>query len=361
VHSLLCSVATARLGHLDNPSRISLLPVGLSRIAVSSRFVIGSSSSRRLAVGVGWLGLAAAGGMFLVLVAGATVTSTGSAQGCGHDWPLCRGRFIPEFAITTAIEFTHRAITGLEGVLVVALAAGLLKLYWSRVAARVLAVLLVGSVVLQAGMGAWAVMQPQQPLVLALHFGISLIAFAAAILAALSARWPDKVLIASPVAPMIRLATWGLATYLYALVYTGAYIRHAGAAFACPGWPLCGPAPGSLGQMAINLAHRGGAGLALLLALGLGVLFIRHAAGRRDLSTGAWVLTGLLAAQGLAGAYLVFSGWALYGELLHASVTALVFAAIAYLCFRVTLGTMVESGQETTRSRHGSESTAVSY
>jgi cytochrome c oxidase assembly protein subunit 15 len=320
--------------------------------------VISESTSPRLRTAVGWLGLAAAVGMFIVLIAGATVTSTGSAEGCGRDWPLCRGRFIPEFAIATAIEYTHRLITGVEGLLVAALTVGLLRLYWTRVAARVLAVLLVGSVVLQAGMGAWAVMQPQQPVVLALHFGISLIAFAAAILTALSARWPQRVLRASPVTGGIRLATWGLAAYLYALVYTGAYIRHANAAYACAGWPLCGPAAGPFGPTAINLAHRSAAALALLLALGLVLLYRAIAPDRRDLSGGAWALAGSLVLQAFAGAYLVLSGWGLYGELLHAGVTALAFGCVAFLCFRVTLGAATEPRAEAARQPAGAESVA---
>ncbi|HZU75059.1 MAG TPA: hypothetical protein VE990_20045, partial [Acidimicrobiales bacterium] len=82
-----------------------------------------SRSARRAVV---TLGIVTAVGMFLVLVMGATVTSTGSATGCGRDWPLCRGQFIPQFAVATAIEFSHRAVTGVEGLLVVAFAAALL-------------------------------------------------------------------------------------------------------------------------------------------------------------------------------------------------------------------------------------------
>src|SRR2546430_15137729 len=69
-----------------------------------------------------WLAWTAAAGMFLVLVMGVTVTTTGSAEGCGRDWPLCHGRFVPDFAVATAIEFSHRAVTGVEGILIVALA-----------------------------------------------------------------------------------------------------------------------------------------------------------------------------------------------------------------------------------------------
>ena len=62
-------------------------------------------------------------GMFLVLVMGVTVTTTNSGRGCGGSWPLCNGQFIPEFAVSTFIEFSHRAVTGVETILVLALTA----------------------------------------------------------------------------------------------------------------------------------------------------------------------------------------------------------------------------------------------
>jgi cytochrome c oxidase assembly protein subunit 15 len=295
---------------------------------------------------VGWLGVIAAVGMFVVLIAGSTVTNTGSATGCGQSWPLCGGRFIPEFAVSTAIEFTHRAITGVEGILVVVLAAALLTLYWSRVSARILAVLLVGSIVLQAGMGAWAVMQPQDPWVLALHFGFSLLAFAAAVLAALCAWSPERLLAPISVGGGVRAATWGVGVYLYALVYSGAYVSHAGASAACGSWPLCGASgAGSVAAVAVNLLHRGAAGLALALAVGLVLLYAWRAPGQRELVGGAWALVATILAQGAAGAYLVLSHWHLFGQLLHAGVTAFVFGAVAYLCLRVSLRAPRQAGQ----------------
>lgn len=287
--------------------------------------------SRPAAAGLAWT---AAAGMFLVLVMGVTVTTTGSAEGCGRDWPLCHGRFIPDFAVATAIEFTHRAITGVEGVLIVVLAVLVAALYWDRRPVRVLVPLMVGFLLLQAGMGAWAVKYPQQPVVLALHFGISLVALASTVLVAVYLGLMGRGLMGRPSPASagrgLLLATWGLAGYLYVLVYSGAYIRHLGAAAACTTWPLCGSG--------INLVHRGLAGVALLLALGLVALYAMAAPERRDLVGGAWVLVGALLVQALAGAYLVWAGFSLLPELTHAAVTGLVFTAAANLCLRVSLG-----------------------
>ena len=292
------------------------------------------------ATAVSWLAVAAAAGMFVVLVMGATVTTTGSAEGCGRDWPLCHGRFIPEFALATAIEFSHRAVTGVEGILVVALTAAVLALYRDHRPVRVLAPLMLGFLLLQAGMGAWAVKYPQQPVVLALHFGISLIALATTFLTALSVWRPGAAQAVPPTGRGLRLATWGAAAYLYVVVYSGAYVRHVAAAPACPSWPLCGSGvPLGPEAVAANLAHRLASGLALLVAVGLLVACRRTEPGRRDLAAGAWALVAALVAQGAAGAFLVLSRWGLTGELLHAALAGVAFTAAAHLCLRVTLGT----------------------
>src|SRR5436305_12211651 len=110
---------------------------------------------------VKWLAVTTVVGMFLVLVMGATVTNTGSAEGCGRSWPLCNGRFIPEFALSTAIEFSHRAVTGIEGFLVLGTAVGAWAFWRDRREVRVLVPLMLVTLGGQAGMGAWAVMAPQ--------------------------------------------------------------------------------------------------------------------------------------------------------------------------------------------------------
>src|SRR5512142_2629617 len=79
-----------------------------------------------------WLAALTAIGMFLVLVMGAAVTNTGSAEGCGRSWPLCNGQFVPAFTVSTAIEYSHRAVTGIESLLVAVLAGGMLVVFGRR-------------------------------------------------------------------------------------------------------------------------------------------------------------------------------------------------------------------------------------
>ncbi len=57
-----------------------------------------------------------------VVLWGALVRATGAGAGCGNHWPLCNGEVVPQSpGIKTVIEFTHRAMTGLDGFLVLAL------------------------------------------------------------------------------------------------------------------------------------------------------------------------------------------------------------------------------------------------
>ncbi|MGH7920110.1 MAG: COX15/CtaA family protein, partial [Candidatus Dormibacteraceae bacterium] len=227
--------------------------------------------------------------------------------------------------------------TGIETVLVVLLVIGLLWLYWRRTSAWVISILLVGTLLLQAGLGAWAVLEPLNPWILATHFGVSLLCFAGAVLACAAVRWPDRVLQPQGTPRGVIAAVWGVSLYLYLMVYSGAYVAHAGAATACgTGWPICDPV-GPPELVAVNVVHRTGAVVATLLAIGL-LLLVRWRAGeRRDLVGGAWWFVAAILAQAVAGAVLVFSNQDLFGQLLHAGVMAFPFGVLAYLCFRVTL------------------------
>jgi heme A synthase len=57
-----------------------------------------------------------------VVLWGAYVRASGAGAGCGNHWPLCNGDVLPQSPnVKTLIEFTHRAMTGLDGVLVILL------------------------------------------------------------------------------------------------------------------------------------------------------------------------------------------------------------------------------------------------
>ena len=75
--------------------------------------------NRRAVVRFAWIVL---GFFILVVLWGAVVRSTGSGGGCGSNWPLCNGDFVPHHPrLATVIEFTHRSTSGICTFLLAAL------------------------------------------------------------------------------------------------------------------------------------------------------------------------------------------------------------------------------------------------
>ncbi|MGI8968176.1 MAG: COX15/CtaA family protein [Chloroflexota bacterium] len=285
------------------------------------------------------LGVVTTIGMFLVLVAGATVTNTGSEHGCGRSWPLCHGQLVPHFAVTTMIEFIHRVDAAVETVLILLFAAGVLYLYRRRIEMRVLVILMVVFLFLQAGLGAWAVMEPTEAAVLALHFGVSLVAFASVLLTTILLFEIDgsERLRALPLPRSYRWAVWGLAIYTYAVVYSGAYVRHTNADDGCTGWPRCNGAflPGLHGKVTSNFGHRVGAGLLTLAVIALVLWTARLRAERPDLFRGSLFVLAGVSAQALAGAAVAWTNMDLFAALAHAATVGLMFGALTYMCIHV--------------------------
>src|SRR5262245_66570979 len=65
-----------------------------------------------------------------VVLWGALVRATGSGAGCGNHWPLCNGEVAPPSpTLSTLIELTHRATTGVDVFLVGALMVWAFRAY----------------------------------------------------------------------------------------------------------------------------------------------------------------------------------------------------------------------------------------
>ena len=131
--------------------------------------------------------------MLFVLLGGALVTKTNSGLGCGRSWPLCNGKIFPnEITLELLIELSHRIVSGGVGIMVL-----ILSLWtWIKIGqireVKLLSIVSIGFLVLQGLIGAAAVLWAQSDFVLALHFGISLISFAAVLLLTLLIFEVDK-------------------------------------------------------------------------------------------------------------------------------------------------------------------------
>lgn len=72
-----------------------------------------------------------------VILWGAYVRVSFSGDGCGANWPFCNGQVIPQkMSVPTAIELTHRLMTGVDSVLVIAMCILAFALFPKRHAVR---------------------------------------------------------------------------------------------------------------------------------------------------------------------------------------------------------------------------------
>lgn len=301
-------------------------------------------------------------GMFLVLIAGVLVTNTESQAGCGTDWPLCNGKFIPAYTLESMVEYSHRLISGGVGLLVGA--AFLATVLW-KPAKRQATVWFASSAlfftILQAALGAMAVVWPQSNAVLALHFGISLFAFTstwllyssasrmAALEAPNAAGGRDKAVPSAgigggsrqqPAYQTIFGFGLGVLIYCYGVIYLGAYVRHTGTGGACSGWPLCNgevipPLDGAVG---IAFLHRIAAVVMLILVAAL-ALYVRRLAGPDSgLSRLAGWVFALLLLQILSGGLLAYTmgdrNVYVFTALLHTIIITALFSVICQLVLR---------------------------
>lgn len=270
---------------------------------------------------------------YLVLLMGALVTNTGSGKGCGATWPLCNGSFLPAFDYKTIIEYSHRAVTGAAGILVVVLAVwAWLALRQNRTVKWLAAAALV-TLVLQSFLGAAAALWTQPKAVLALHFGISLICFGAVLLLAVLVFQADRPQPTAPADPFLQRWVWQVTIYSYVVVYLGAYVRHIGASFACMGWPLCNgyvfpPLDAAVGA---SFIHRVAAALLAVLVLRMALMARRSAAQRPDLARAAYAALALILAQSASGALFPLGYLNIATQMLHSAIITAYWGVLAYM------------------------------
>lgn len=277
--------------------------------------------------------------MFLVMIAGSLVTKTDSGLGCGNDWPLCNGKWVPEYTLASMIEYMHRLVTGIAGIIVLVFSVMCWRYYRGNREVRNLALFGLFFIVLESILGASAVIWPQSSAVLALHFGFSLLAFTGVFLLSLFVLQRERMakMVQGIVSNGFRIWIWIVAFYAYGVVYLGAYVRHTGSSMGCSDWPLCQGRliPELAGQTGIHFAHRAGAVLLLVLMLGTMIYAIRHfKQGRRDLYGASILAFVLTVAQIFSGGFVVLSRLHLYATLLHSMIITILFGIICYMCLQ---------------------------
>jgi cytochrome c oxidase assembly protein subunit 15 len=279
--------------------------------------------------------------ILLALIAGALVTKTGSGEGCGANWPLCHGKLIPdELTLETIIEYTHRLITGVAGILVLLFSVWMAKRYRQHREVMWMVYSAIFFLLLQSALGALAVLDiGRSSAILALHFGFSLMSYASVFLLMIYAYQLDK----KPYLPVprasgkLRLGMLGLFIYTYIVVYIGAYVRHTGSTMGCEGWPLCNGQwiPELSGQTGIQFGQRVAA---LILVISFAVLLyhvIRYYWSDHLLRYGSLSLFILILLQAISGGYVVLMNMDLFPAMLHAFFISILFGILFYLLLYV--------------------------
>lgn len=275
-------------------------------------------------------------GMLVVMIMGAAVTNTGSSQGCGHSWPLCYGKFVPDTMHPhTLIEWSHRLVSGLLGLMIIILAVWA-WLRFSRVkGVKLNAVLAVLFVIIQSLLGAGAVVWGQSSIVLAMHFGISLISFASVLLLTVI-LYEETTGIGRTFPNVSRAWKWNfnlLIIYAYIVIYSGAFVRHTDSALGCLDFPRCNGqwVPHLYSRAGIQYIHRT---LALILFVWILVTFLKAVLQKQK---ERWMVWGTLIAflsilgQIASGIYVIYTRMALTFLLLHSFFVTVLFGALAVL------------------------------
>lgn len=272
--------------------------------------------------------------MAFVQLGGALVTKTGSEDGCGSSWPLCHGALLPQnLPIDTIIELSHRAISGLSLIVVLWLAITAWKHIGYIREVKPLAIISIAFLLVQALIGAAAVIWQQNSYVLALHFGISLISFSSVFVLMLIIFEVDKKYEADElyIRKPLRRLTWMMTGIVYLTIYTGALVRHAKASLAYGGWPL--PFHDIIPhteQDWVQFAHRSMAFITFFWIMITFIHAVKNYSENRTIRYGYTTAFILIILQVITGALSVMTNVNLFIALLHALFITILFGMIAY-------------------------------
>ncbi len=287
------------------------------------------------------LSLCTSAATLALLVVGSTVTATGAGLAC-PDWPLCHGQLIPPFEPLVLIEYSHRLLASVVGVLMLALAVRV----WRDQAARrrfggTMITLLV-LLAVQVGLGGATVLSRLGPGVVGTHLATAMTFLVLLATFAARAQWegvapPETAPRAVPGADLRtlqRIAHIALG-FVFLQVVIGGFTRALGAGLACPDLPLCNGRviPSAEGAVLLHYTHR----LVGLIVVGLvaAVGLRARACGDRVARTASMIAAGLVIVQATLGALNVLTGLNTAVRVAHTGGAAALLAVLAVLTVRL--------------------------
>jgi protoheme IX farnesyltransferase len=219
-----------------------------------------------------------------------------AGSGCGNDWPLCNGSWLPQLAWGPLVEYGHRVFAA--GVIAFASLTALTAVRTPDASrhVRLFAAAGVVALLVQSAIGGFAARWEAPAGIAIAHLAAAMIFLALAVmtLTAVAAQREAPHWLADlgraparkPDRSFAIVATLGAAISLTLLIF-GASTSATGA-FACATWPLCAAGvDGTDAQAVVHLGYRATALLGTLAAAGSAVL-----AWRRRASATARYLSG---------------------------------------------------------------------
>ena len=262
---------------------------------------------------------------YLQIALGGVVRVSGSGLGC-PDWPLCHGRPYPPADWHAIIEYSHRAVGSVTGVLIIATVVMAWIAFRSRrpSVAWLATASLIG-VVGEGALGGVVVAHDLAPWLVLVHLGLAMIILGFLIAAAVLAM-PPSAGVPSPTFRRLAAVAAG-ATFL--MLLTGSTVVASGAGEFCRSWPLCGNGfqVNFAGVNAYTMLHRGA-----VLLVGLLLLHVLTSALRRwrqeagiGLAAGASLI--VFVAQVAVGAGAALTNAAFFDGL-HVALATLLWAGV---------------------------------
>ena len=289
---------------------------------------------------------------YLQIALGGLVRVSGSGLGC-PDWPLCQGRPYPPANLHSIIEYSHRTVGAITGLLLVATVVGAWLVFRHR--RPVVAWLATASLVAygtEGLLGALVVFGELPSWLVAVHLGMAMIIIGCLIATAVMSM-PESAGVVD--AGFKRLAIVAAAA-TYVMLLTGSTVVASAADESCNTWPLCGGgfALDFSGANAFTMLHRGTVLVVSLLLLHVLTKAIRRwsaVGGMRILAMGTLFV---LVLQVIVGAASALTDGALANGL-HVALGTMVWSGV----ITTALLTVPRADRQPVRAQLRTERTAV--
>ena len=277
---------------------------------------------------------------YLQIALGGVVRVTGSGLGC-PDWPLCNGRPYPAADVHSIIEYSHRTVGAVTGILLIATVV----LAWTAFRHQRPLVAWLGTsslvaIAAEGALGGVVVVKELAPWLVVAHLGLAMVILGFLIATAVmslpaTSGVPDR---------SFRRVAWIGAGATFLMLLTGSTVVASSADETCRAWPLCGNGFtfDLSGANAFTMLHRGA-----VLAIGVLLVYVLISAMRRAaLRPAALATLVVFALQVAVGAGAALTAAALFNGL-HVAIATLVWSGM----LSIALLTLPRADRERSMSR----------